>query len=87
MSLTVISIIVYVVALITTWVLREPLFGNLVLIEPIFLGITAGSILFITFLPGVEKLRGRELRLAWRKRLEEKEGVPGPYPGGRRPMF
>ena len=78
MSFTVIGIIVYVTVLIATWLFKEPIFGNLAVIEPIFLGITAGSILFITSLPVVEKLRGLELRLAWRKRLEEKEGVPRP---------
>lgn len=78
MPFTVIGIIVYVGVLFAAWLFREPLFGNLPIIEPFFLGITAGSILFIASLSVVENLRGRELRLAWRKRLEEKEGVPRP---------
>jgi tight adherence protein B len=75
---TVIGIIVHLVVLFAVWLFREPIFGNLDVIEPFFLGITAGSMVLITSLSVVENLRGRELSLAWRKRLEEKEGVPRP---------
>jgi len=77
-SFDVVGIIVYVVVLFTAWLLRDILFGNLSVVEPLFLGIIAGSFLFIVSLMLVEKLRGRELRLSWRKRLEDKEGFAQP---------
>ena len=74
MILTVIGSLAYVAVLLAAWIFRATLFGDYPFIEPLFLGITAGNFILITLLPLIESLRSRELRLAWRKRLEDKEG-------------
>ncbi len=78
MPFNVIGIIVYVAVLFTAWLFRATLIGSLSASIPALLGITAGFIFYIGSLPLIESLRGRELRLAWRKRLEEKEGFSRP---------
>lgn len=45
---------------------------------PLALGIQAGTLIFFAFLPGVEFLRSKQLRLAYRQRLEEREGLAQP---------
>jgi len=83
----VIGIIVYVVVLFTAWLFRDTLFGSLSSSIPVLLGITAGIIFFIAFLPLVENLRGRELRQAWRRRLEERDGLAQPKAWWQSPSF
>ncbi len=78
MALYVLGFILYLAGLFITWLFRERIFGDLYPTEPVFLGIAAGSLLLAALLPVIESLRGRELRLAWRKRLEEREGVARP---------
>ncbi len=78
MPFRVIGIIIYVVVLFTAWLFRYTLFGSLSASIPVLLGITAGSIFFIASLPLIENLRGRELRRAWRQRLEERDGLARP---------
>ena len=83
MAFYVVGFILYITGLFTTWLFRERLFGELSATEPIFLGIAAASLILIASLPVVESLRGRELRLAWRKRLEDREGVALPSTWGQ----
>jgi Flp pilus assembly protein TadB len=64
--------------LFSAWIFRDTLFGSLSLYVPVLIGIVAGSIFFIASLSLVEVLRGRELRRAWRQRLEEREGLSRP---------
>ncbi len=78
MPYRIIGIIIYVVVLFTAWLFRDTLFGSLSASIPVLLGITAGIIFFIASLPLIENLRGRELRRAWRQRLEERDGLARP---------
>ena len=73
-----IGIVLYTGGLFTTWLLRDRLFGDLSGLEPVLIGITASSLFLISSLPLVERLRGREQNLAWRKRLEQREGFARP---------
>lgn len=76
--LSLIGFLFFAAAIATAWFFREDLYGVLSVVEPYALGITAGILLLITILPLVEILMGRELRLAWRKRFEERESNPRP---------
>ncbi len=76
--LNLIGILFFAAAIATAWFFREAIYGGLFVVEPYALGITAGSFLLITILPLVEILLGREQRLAWRKRLEDRESIPRP---------
>lgn len=78
MVLNLIGILFFAMVVISAWFSQEALSEGLSVIEPLVLGITAGSFLLISILPLVEILWGRELRLAWRQRLEEREGIPRP---------
>ncbi len=83
MILRVIGILIFTGALIIIWFMKESLPGVLSAVEIHILGITAGSLLLISLLPLVETLWGRELRMAWRKRFEEKGGINRPSAMGR----
>ncbi len=74
----VIGILFFIGLISTGWFFRESISGYLSVLEPIVLGTMAGSFLLISTLPLVEGLWGRELRLAWRKRLELREGFVRP---------
>lgn len=87
MPFRIIGIIIYVVVLFTAWLFREPLFVSLSASIPVLLGITAGIIFFIAFLPLIESLRGRELRRVWRQRLEERDGLARPMTWWKSPSF
>jgi len=76
--LNVIGILLYITILFSAWFFRDTLYGSLSLYVPVLIGIVAGSIFLIASLSLVEVLRGRELRRAWRQRLEEREGLSRP---------
>lgn len=78
MIFNIIGILLYIAILFSAWLFRDTLFGSLSVYVPVLIGIIAGSIFFIASLSLVEVLRGRELRGAWRQRLEEREGLSRP---------
>jgi len=74
----IIGILLYTAGLFTTWFLRDRWFGENTWIEPVLLGIAAASLFLFASLPVIASLRGKEQRLAWRKRLEIREGFSRP---------
>jgi len=72
------GLLFYLGIFILGWVFRGRLFGSSPAVDLYFLSIAAGGLVFITVQPLIEGLRNREQRLAWRRRLEEVEGIPRP---------
>jgi len=73
-----IGIFLYTGGLFTTWRLGDRIFRNHPGVVPVLLGITLGSLFLVLALPLIDLLRGREQSLAWRKRLEMREGFSRP---------
>jgi tight adherence protein B len=67
--------------MIAAWLWGDFLFSDPPTL-PAVLGILSGILILIASLPGVEVLRARQLRLAYRQRLQEREGLAQP-PGWR----
>jgi tight adherence protein B len=72
------GILVYVLIIIAAWLFRESFVNLLPFIMPHLIGAAAGLLALTILLSLVEVLRGRELRQSWRKRLEERDGLPQP---------
>lgn len=78
---TIIPVIITLLLMAAAWLWGDHLFRAPHSL-PIALGILAGTLIFFLFLPIVESLRSKQLRLAYRQRLEEREGLDQP-PGLR----
>jgi len=70
------GILGFVIVLLLAWIFRGGLYGFAVNHFPSLIGLAASSLLFALLLPVIEKARQREFRRSWRKRLEEREGLP-----------
>ena len=81
MILTIGAIILTLLLMIAAWLWGDVLFSASPTL-PILLGILSGVLILFLSLPLVETLRARQLRLVWRQRLEECEGLAQP-PGLR----
>jgi tight adherence protein B len=78
---SILAIFLTIILMTAARVWRDFLFSD-PLIVPVLLGAVCGILTFFTALPAVETLRTRQLRRAWRQRLEEREGL-APSPGWR----
>jgi tight adherence protein B len=77
-----IGIALTILLIIAAWLLWGTLFSAGSLIFPMVMGVLTSALIFFCFLPLVEVLRANQLRKAWRRRLEEREGLAQP-PGWR----
>ncbi len=69
--------ILFYIGLITIgWFFREFILVSIIKFEPAVLCFLAGCFLLIVISPVVEIMWVREIRLAWRRRLEDREGIP-----------
>ena len=87
MALGIIGTFIFIVTLISAWLFQEYLFEYLSQSIPSLLGSTAGLLLLISALPLIESLKGRNLRKAWRQRLQERGGLARPPAWWQPPNF
>ena len=78
MILAVIAIILTLLLIIAAWLWGDLLFSPGSPILPTVLGALSCVLIFFSALPVVDILRAKQLRRAWRQRLEEREGLAQP---------
>lgn len=77
MILIAVAIILTIILMVAAWLGGDILFSSSTTL-PAALGTLAGILILFISLLVVESLRIRQLRLAWRQRLEEREGLAPP---------
>jgi tight adherence protein B len=70
------GILFFIGLIIFGWFFRGDISVSISIFESAVLGISAGCFLLLVISPVIEMMWGKEHRLAWRRRLEEREGIP-----------
>jgi len=74
---SIVAVVCTLFLIIAAWLWGDILFRDSSTL-PAVLGTLSGILIFFAFLPIVEALRAQQFRLAWRQRLEEREGLAQP---------